>query len=251
MLQPHRSRYWLNNKRDEDPQRFEHQVTTVCDLYAAAPALAEAGVHLMSTDEKTGIQALQRKHPDKPMQPGRVALLEHEYSRHGTQALIANLEVATGACVAPSIGATRKEEDFLAHIEQTVALDPDGTWIFIVDQLNTHKSASLVRFVAQACAIAEDLGVKGQEGILRSQATRAAFLQDEAHRIRFVYTPKHTSWLNQIEIWFSILVRRLLKRGSFSSVNELRERILAFIAYFNKTMAKPFKWTYAGRPLQA
>lgn len=222
----------------------------MCDLYQAAPELHEAGVHLVSSDEKTGIQALERKHPDKPMQPGRVRLLEHEYIRHGTQALIANLEVATGQCIAPSLGDTRKEADFVAHIEQTVSLDPEGTWIFIVDQLNTHKSESLVRFVAQACDIDEDLGIKGKVGILESQATRAAFLQDVTHRIRFVYTPTHTSWLNQIEIWFSILVRRLLKRGTFSSVNELRERILAFIDYFNKTMAKPFKWTYAGRPLQ-
>jgi hypothetical protein len=226
-------------------------VKQVCDLYQAAPELHEAGVHVMSSDEKTGIQALERKHPDKPMQLGRVKLLEHEYIRHGTQALIANLEIATGRCIGPSIGDTRKEEDFLTHIEQTVNLDPDGSWIFIVDQLNTHKSESLVRFVAQACGIEDDLGIKGKEGILASQATRAAFLQEETHRIRFVYTPTHTSWLNQIEIWFSILVRRLLKRGSFSSVNELNERILAFIDYFNKTMAKPFKWTYAGRPLQA
>lgn len=222
----------------------------MCALYEAAPELHKAGVHLMSSDEKTGIQALERKHPDKPMQPGRVTLREHEYIRHGTQALIANLEVATGQCVAPSLGDTRKEKDFVAHIEQTVAQDPQGIWIFIVDQLNTHKSESLVLFVAQRIGIEDDLGIKGNKGILKSQATRAAFLQDEAHRIRFVYTPTHTSWLNQIEIWFSILVRRLLKRGSFSSVNELRERILAFIDYFNKTMAKPFKWTYAGRPLQ-
>ncbi len=223
----------------------------MCDLYEAAPVLHKAGVHLMSSDEKTGIQALERKHPDKPMRPGRVTLREHEYIRHGTQALIANLEVATGQCVAPSLGDTRKEKDFVAHIEQTVAQDPQGIWIFIVDQLNTHKSESLVRFVAHRVGIEDDLGIKGKKGILKSQATRAAFLQDEAHRIRFVYTPTHTSWLNQIEIWFSILVRRLLKRGSFSSVNELCERILAFIDYFNKTMAKPFKWTYAGRPLQA
>lgn len=222
----------------------------MCDLYEAAPELHKAGVHLMSSDEKTGIQALERKHPDKPMRPGRVTLREHEYIRHGTQALIANLEVATGQCVAPSLGDTRKEKDFVAHIEQTVAQDPQGIWIFIVDQLNTHKSESLVRFVAHRVGIEDDLGIKGKKGVLKSQATRAAFLQDEAHRIRFVYTPTHTSWLNQIEIWFSILVRRLLKRGSFSSVNELRERILAFIDYFNQTMAKPFKWTYAGRPLQ-
>ncbi len=223
----------------------------MCDLYEQAAELHEQGVHLFSSDEKTGIQALERKHPDKPMKPGRVTLREHEYIRHGTQTLIANLEIATGRCLAPSIGDTRTEIDFAAHIEQTIALDPTGKWIFIVDQLNTHQSETLVRLVANTCGLDVDLGVKGKEGILQSKATRAAFLQDESHRIRFVYTPVHTSWLNQIEMWLSILTRRLLKRGSFTSVNELRERILAFIDYFNKTMAKPFKWTYAGRPLQA
>ena len=249
-MKPHLSRYWLNNKRHENSEQFDQQVKTVCELYEQAPVLHEQGVHVYSCDEKTSLQALERKHPDKPMQPGRVTLLEHEYIRHGTQALIANLEVATGRCCAPSIGDTRTEADFVAHIEQTVAQDPAGVWIFIVDQLNIHRSESLVRFVAQACGIEEDLGVKGRKGILQSMVTRSAFLQDESHRIRFVFTPLHTSWLNQIEIWFSTLVRRLLKRGSFSSVNELRERILAFIDYFNQTMAKPFKWTYAGRPLQ-
>lgn len=249
-MKPHQSRYWLNNQRPENPEQFDQEVKTVCDLYEKAPTLHEQGIHVYSCDEKTGIQALERAHPTKPMIPGKPALIEHEYIRHGTQALIANLEVATGQCCTPSIGDTRTEADFVAHIEQTVAQDPEGIWIFIVDQLNTHRSESLVRFVAQACGFEGDLGIKGKEGILQSMNTRAAFLQDESHRIRFVYTPKHTSWLNQIEIWFSILVRRLLKRGNFSSVNELRERILAFIDYFNKTMAKPFKWTYAGRPLQ-
>lgn len=250
-MKPHQSRYWLTSKRADNPEQFDAAVKVVCDLYEQAPALAEQGTHLMSTDEKTGIQALQRTHPTKPMMPGKPALIEHEYKRQGTQALIANLDIATGQCRSPSIGDTRTEADFVAHIQQTVAVDPAATWIFIVDQLNTHKSESLVRFVAEACGLEDDLGVKGQAGILQSQATRQAFLQATAHRIRFVYTPTHTSWLNQIEIWFSILVRRLLKRGNFSSVNELRERILAFIDYFNQTMAKPFKWTYAGRPLQA
>jgi transposase len=203
----------------------------------------------MSADEKTGIQALERAHPTLPMKPGLVERREFEYIRHGTQVLIANFEVATGKLVSPSIGTTRTEADFLAHISRTMSSDPDGEWIFIVDQLNTHKSESLVRLVAERCGIKTDLGLKGQSGILKSMQSRSAFLQDAAHRIRFVYTPKHTSWLNQIEIWFSILVRRVLKRGNFTSVDQLRERILAFIDYFNKTLAKPFKWTYAGRPL--
>lgn len=220
-------------------------------MYEQAATLNEQGVHVVSTDEKTGIQALERAQPTKPMRPGQPARLEYEYLRHGTQALIANLEIVTGQCIAPSVGSTRTEADFVAHIAQTVDTDPDAQWLFIVDQLNTHKSASLVLFVAQRCGLDIDLGIKGQAGILQAMPSRQAFLQDETHRIRFVYTPKHTSWLNQIEIWFSILVRRLLKRGDFSSVNELRERIFSFIDYFNQTMAKPFKWTYAGRPLQA
>ena len=223
----------------------------MCDHYATAQDLYQQGIHLVSTDEKTGIQALERKHPTRPMIPGQVELREFEYIRHGTQTLIANFEVATGQLVTPSIGPTRTEVDFVVHIGQTIIIDPDAQWIFVVDQLNTHKSESLVRLVAHLCDLDEDLGVKGKSGILQSMDTRAAFLQDQTHRIRFVYTPKHTSWLNQIEIWFSILVRRLLKRASFTSTDELRERILAFIDYFNKTMAKPFKWTYAGKPLVA
>ena len=207
------------------------------------------GVHLVSTDEKTGIQALERKQPTRPTQPGRVERREYEYIRHGTLALIANFEVALGRILSPWLGPTRTEEDFAAHIAQTLASDPGGTWIFIVDQLNTHKSEALVRLVADACDLAVDLGVKGKAGLLKSMETRAAFLQDPTHRIRFVYTPVHTSWLNQVEIWFSILVRRLLKRGNFTSLDDLKQRILDFIAYFNRTMAKPFKWTYAGRPL--
>ena len=237
------SRYWLNNNRAQEPEQFDEDVATVCALYTQAPILHAQGVHVISTDEKTGIQALERAHPTRPTRPGFVERQEFEYIRHGTQCLMANFAVATGRILTPTVGPTRTEDDFVAHIEQTISTEPEGSWIFIVDQLHTHQSAGLVQLVTRLCTLAEDLGEKGTTGILQSMPSRAAFLQDPTHRIRCVYTPKHTSWLNQVEIWFSILVRRLLKRASFASAEDLRVRILAFIAYFNETMAKPFKWT--------
>jgi putative transposase len=175
-----------------------------------------------------------------------VEKIEFEYERHGTLSLIANWDVAVGKVLTPSIGATRTELDFSEHIQKTIKTDEKGKWIFIVDQLNTHKSESLVKLVALNCEIKTDLGIKGKEGILKSMDSREAFLSNESHRIRFVYIPKHTSWLNQIECWFSILVRRLLKRSSFRSTEELSQKILNFIDYFNQHFAKPFVWKFKG-----
>ncbi len=219
-----------------------------CALYAHAPERAKQGERTISMDELTGVQALERKHPDLPMQPEHVLRREFEYIRHGTLSWFMNFDVVTGQVIEPSWGPTRTEEDALAHIQRLVASDPRATkWHIILDNLNIHQSESLVLWVAQREGIApETLGVKGKSGILHSMESRAAFLHDPTHQVVLYYTPKHASWMNQVEIWLSILVRKLLKRGNFITLDDLRDQILAFIAYYNRTMAKPIKWTYTG-----
>ena len=231
---------------------FDTKVTDVCTVYREAPTLAPQGERVVSTDELTGVQALERKHPGLPMAPGKVERREFEYIRHGTCTFILSRDVVTGQVLAPSAGPTRTEADFLAHVQGVVATDPQAPrWHVVADNLDTHRSASLVQWVAEVSGLTIDLGVKGKSGILATRQSRAAFLGDPSHRVVFHYTPKHCSWLNQIEIWLSILVRKLLKRGSFVSVEDLKARVLAFIDYYNRTMAKPFKWTYQGKPLTA
>jgi len=221
-------------------------------VYREAPSLEAQGERVVSTDELTGVQALERKHPSLPMVPGKVERREFEYIRHGTCALIVSRDVVSGQIIAPSAGPTRTEADFLAHAQGGVASDTSASrWHFVVDNLDIHRSASLVGWVAAESGLDLDLGVKGKRGILHNRQSRAAFLSESDHRIVFHYTPRHCSWLNQVEIWLGILVRKLLQRGSFPSVDDLKAKILAFIDYYNRTMAKPFKWTYQGKPLVA
>jgi len=224
-------------------------------VYAKARERAEQGERTASVDEMTGVQALERKEPDKPMQPashelpkGRVLYREFEYIRHGTLSFFINLDVATGKAIYPSYGETRNEADMAAHIQKLIASDPTATkWHIVCDNLNTHQSETLVRLIAQMESIREDsLGVKEKSGILKSMKTRAEFLHDSSHKVVFYYTPKHGSWMNQVEIFLSILVRKLLKRGNFRSVNDLQDQVLKFLEYYNQTMAKPIKWSYTG-----
>ncbi len=215
----------------------------MCDINAKALELYEQGIHVISTDEKTGIQALEKQHPTMPMKVGQIERREFNYIRHGTQVLIGNLEIATGKSITPTVGDTRTEEDFANYIKQTIATDEQATWWFIVDQLNTHKSETLVKLVAQKIGDEQDLGIKGRKGILKNMNTHMSYLQDKSHRIRFIYTPKHCSWLNLIECFFSGFARRVIHRGNFTSKEDLKNKILNYIDYYNQHLAKIFNWT--------
>ena len=250
-LQPHRSKYWLNTT-EKDPDIFQTQVEVVCQAWRDAPDLYfQANTHTVSVDEMPGLQALERIAKTIPMQPGQPKRIEYEYKRHGTLCLIGNWHVALGQMIAPTIKQTRTEDDFAWHIFYTVQTDPNAGWVFVLDNLNVHCSATLVCYVAELEGIDKStLGIKGVSGILKSVESRQAFLSDRRHRVRFVYLPKHTSWLNQIEIVFGIVGRRVMRRGNFNSLAELKDRLLDFIGYFNRTFAKPFQWNYTGRPVK-
>lgn len=236
----------MNVKADD---RKAERITDLCELYQAASTLSDEIT--LSVDEATGIQALERIAEDLPIGPGKPRAREFEYKRNGTQTLIAAINVATGR-VQGVCGDTRTEEDFVNFIQQMIEINPGySTYHFAADQLNTHKSESLVRFVADFCDIDKELGIKGKEGILKSMVTREKFLEEKDKKIIFHYTPKHASWMNQIEIWFGILMKKAIRRGSFGSKKELKKKILDFMDYFNETMAKPFKWTYQGKVLKA
>ena len=223
---------------------FAQKVGEICEIQEKEKHQNETeGVHTVSVDEKPGIQALERDGVTLPTKADQVERREFNYIRHGTQVLTGNIHLATGKLITPTIADTRTEADFAEHIAQLIQFDPNAGFIILCDQLNTHKSESLVRFIAQALGDHQVLGEKGKWGILKSMETRQAYLSDPGHRIRFVYTPKHCSWLNSIEVWFSILGKHVLKRGNFPSVQDLQQKIQRYITYYNEHLAKVWKWS--------
>ena len=250
-LKPHKSKYWCNTT-EKDPELFQQQVEVVCQAYLNAPELYhQFNTHTVCVDEMTSLQANERRAETKRPRPGQTAKEEFQYTRHGTVCVTANWHVVEGQLIAPTISETRDNHDFAEHIEQTIASDPLAVWVFIGDNLNTHCGEPLVRMVAERLGIEQaSLGIAEKEGPLKSMATRRAFLSDPSHRIRFVYLPKHSSWLNQIEIVFGIINRRVMRHGSFRSKIDLIEKLKRFIDYFNETIAQPMNWTYTGRPTQ-
>ena len=238
-LKPHKSVYWLNS---HDPD-FDAKAQDICRLYLDAARLYEEGRLVLSSDEKTGMQALGRPHPTREAQPGKPAKVEFDYIRHGTRGLLTTFCVPTGKLVWDLLP-TRTSVDWVAHLRHVVGQFPGMKhYDWVVDNLNTHWSLEVCRLVAEL----EDLTINEKE--LRTGAQRRAFLSEQSHEHVFHFTPIHGSWLNQVELFFSVLSRRFLRDGVFGSMSEFEERLQAWLKRYNEKHAHPYKWTYAGQPL--
>lgn len=210
-LQPHRFRYW---KDSPDPE-FEPKMLAVVGLYMQP--LENAVV--LSVDEKTFIQALDRTQPRLPMRPHRIERLSHEYQRHGTASLLASLEVHSGQVRAEPVR-RNNSVTFIRFLRRLLNASPAQELYIVADNGSSHRSKKTLAWVAKH------------------------------KRLHLTFTPTHASWLNQIEIWFGILTRKVVRRGIFKSRQELVERLMNFIQAYNKE-ARPFQWTYTGTPLAA
>jgi hypothetical protein len=238
-LKPHRSVYWLNS---HDPD-FEAKAQDICQLYRHALRFYQEGRLVICADEKTGMQILQRRYPTQPVQPGKPEKREHEYIRHGVRALLASFVVPTGHLVW-NLGQTRTSADWAAHLANVVhQLPAMQRYDWVVDNLNTHWSLDVCRLVAAWC----DLPFAPKA--LECGVQRRAFLSDPTHKHVFHFTPKHGSWLNQVELWFSVLARRFLKRGDDDSAHDFDTRLSAYLEVYNTHHAHPYRWTYTGQPL--
>jgi transposase len=240
-LKPHRCIQWLHSN---DPD-FEAKALDIAQLYLSAPRLYQHGELVLCVDEKTSIQALERKYPGRPMKPAQPERREFEYIRHGTRCLIATLAVPTGQILG-DVTKRRSSLDFCRHLRNVTAQFPAiKRFHWVMDNLNTHWNLRMCRWIAGLS------GVSFDPKKLRTGAQRRAFLTDPDHKHVIHYTPKHGSWLNQIEIWFGVLQRRVIRRGNFRSKADLTRRIIDYIVYYNKRLAHPYRWTYTGQPLAA
>lgn len=239
-LKPHRSVYWLNS---HDPD-FDEKARKICGLYVSAPQLREQGRLLICSDEKTGMQILQRAAPTQPAEPGKPIKRENDYKRHGTRVFIGSFVVTTGQVIG-DLGLTRGNVDYRNQVRRVVNQFPDQVGFdWVVDNLNTHWSLELCQFVS------EWEGIEFSPKQLRTGSERRAFLSDPLRRLRFHYVPKHGSWLNQIELWFAVLVRQFLAQGDFASGDAFETAFWRYLAEYNEHRAHPYRWTYTGQPLQ-
>jgi DDE superfamily endonuclease len=238
-LKPHRSVYWLNS---HDPA-FDAKAQDICQLYVNALRFYEHGRLVICTDEKTGMQILQRTYPTQPAQPGKPEKREYEYIRHGARVLLASFVVPTGQ-VLWNLGRTRTSEDFAAHLANVKQQLPAmARYDWVVDNLNTHWSLDVCELVATWCAL------PFVPKALQRGEQRRAFLSDLTHTHVLHFTPIHGSWLNQVELWFSVLARRFLKRGDFGSPEDFETHLMDYLDVYNTHHAHPYRWTYTGQPL--
>ncbi len=244
-IKPWKIRYYLHSKEKyESYETFREKIRVINDVYARAAELKEQNTVVTCTDEMTGLQALEHAYPDKDAMPGMVARRDFNYVRHGTTAFIGFFNVQDGTVFEPYLASTRGDDDFRDALSLVIDANPGKKHLFVLDNLNIHKSEALVRYVAKQIGYRGDLGVKNKQGILKNMESRATFLSDERHSIRFCFVPIHCSWMNQIEIWFGILNKKLLKRASFTSVDDLQKAIREFVAQHNAMFAHPYRWTY-------
>jgi len=247
-LKPQHRKGWCFTT-EKDRQEFQKQVAVVCNTYLqAAECWQLDGTHTVCVDEMTSLQANEHRAAEKLPKANQVGKTECQYTRHGTLSLTGSWEVVAGQMIETTIGETRSAEDFANHISRTIATDPEAGWVFVADNLNTHYGEPIVRLVADLIGFnRSELGdKKKRKGILGSTESRREFLSDMTHRIRFVYLPKHSSWLNQIEIIFGVIAKRVMRHGNFSSPQDLANKLRLFVEYFNRTFAKPINWTYDG-----